>query len=317
MNTQLQRLILVLFTASLLSACQPTVLEDSITGYVEAELRLVAAPQAGWITEQTIKEGDVISIDQVLFKLDSTQQLAQYEQARQNQLAAEANLLDLQKGARPEEVQALLSQLQETKARHDLAKTELQRIQSLVNKGLTTAEQLDRAKTEAAVTQAQVQTIEDNIEIAGLGGRIDSLIRAEAQIRSAAAQVDAQNYQLSQRTVTAQITGLVHDVYYHTSEYVPAGAAVMALRLTDQDKVRFHLSQAKLNEISIGQTITINADGIDQDLTATINYIATTAEFTPPVIYSKDSRTKLVFLIEAQLAAGHTLPPGLPVDVRL
>ncbi len=312
-----QQTILLALLFVVLTACQSQQTNTELTGYIEAELRMVAAPQAGWITEQTVKEGDVVTEQQLLFKLDQVSQLAQAEQAEQNLRAAEAKLQDLQKGARPEEVKALSSQLQEAKARLTLAEKEAIRIQALVSKGLTTKEQLDRAQTDVAVSQAQVKTIEQNIQVAGLGGRIDALIGAEASIRAAAANYDNKQYQLSQRTLLSQLSGLVYEVYYHQGEYVPTAAPVLAIRLTDQDKVRFHVPQDQLTQVQLGQNIQVNADSLAAPVNAKVTYIASTAEFTPPVIYSKDSRAKLVFLVEATLPTGHKLKPGLPVDITL
>ncbi len=312
-----QQTILLALLFFVLTACQSQQTNTELTGYIEAELRMVAAPQAGWITEQTVKEGDVVTEQQLLFKLDQVSQLAQAEQAEQNLRAAEAKLQDLQKGARPEEVKALSSQLQEAKARLTLAEKEAIRIQALVSKGLTTKEQLDRAQTDVAVSQAQVKTIEQNIQVAGLGGRIDALIGAEASIRAAAANYDNKQYQLSQRTLLSQLSGLVYEVYYHQGEYVPTAAPVLAIRLTDQDKVRFHVPQDQLTQVQLGQNIQVNADSLAAPVNAKVTYIASTAEFTPPVIYSKDSRAKLVFLVEATLPTGHKLKPGLPVDITL
>jgi len=303
--------------AWLLSACQATTQETSITGYIEAELRMISAPQGGWITEQNLIIGDSVNPNQLLFKLDATRQLADVAQAQQNLFASKAQLTDLQKGARPEELNTLKSQQKEVQAKLNLAQSELKRIQSLVNQGLISTEQLDRAETDVAVSQAQVKTIENNIAVAQLGGRIDSLSRIEAQIKAADAQLAAQNYQLAQRNLTANMSGLVHEIYYHVGEYVNSGSPVLSIRLTNQDKVRFHVSQSRLNELSLGQTINIQVDGMNSTIPAKISYIASAAEFTPPVIYSKDSRAKLVFLIEAQLTAGHSLNPGMPVDVIL
>lgn len=312
-----QYFILLFLTFLGLTACQSQQPNTELTGYIEAELRMVAAPQAGWITEQSIKEGDVVTEQQLLFKLDQVSQLAQAEQAEQNLRAAEARLQDLQKGARPEEVKALSSQLQEAQAKLALAEKEVVRIQALVSKGLTTQEQLDRAQTDVAVSQAQVKTIEQNIQVAGLGGRIDALIGAEANIRAASANYDEKQYQLAQRTQLSQLNGLVYEVYYHQGEYVPTTAPVLAIRLTDQDKVRFHVPQEQMTQVQLGQTIQVNADGLATPVSAKVTYIASTAEFTPPVIYSKDSRAKLVFLVEATLPANHDLKPGLPVDITL
>lgn len=301
----------------LLTACQSEQTNNELTGYIEAELRMVAAPQAGWITEQAIREGDAVTQQHLLFRLDQVSQLAQLEQAEQNLKAAEATLQDLQKGARPEEVKALSSQLQEATARQELAQRELKRIKTLVPKGLATKEQSDRAQTNLSVSRAQVKTLEQKITIAGLGGRIDALHNAEAKVNASFALYNEKQYQLAQRNIHSNLNGLVYELYYHQGEFVPAGSAVLAVRLTDQDKVRFHVAQDQINHVKLGQTVQVKADGIEPALTATITYIASTTEFTPPVIYSKDSRAKLVFLVEATLQLKHNLTPGLPVDVRL
>lgn len=66
----------------------------------------------------------------------------------------------------------------------------------------------------------------------------------------------------------------------------------------------------------VGDDVFVSADGLAEPIRARIIYIATDAEFTPPVIYSKDTRGKLVFLIEARLPAGAGFHPGLPIEVR-
>jgi len=300
-----------------LTACQKEPVEPSITGYIEAEMRLIASPQSGWIRNHTIEAGDLITKGQLLFQLDTETQLAQLEEAEQNMMAAEAQLQDLQKGARPAELNSIKSQLQEAQAKLNLANKELQRIQSLLDKGLSTAEQLDQAQAQRKISQAQVNTLKSNIEVAGLGGRIDAMIKAEAQIRAAHAQFTARQYVLQQRSVNAEFDGEVKQVMYHQGEYINVGAAVLSVRMLGQDKVRFHLPQDKLMTVKLGQTIQVIADGMEQSMPAKISYIASTAEFTPPVIYSKDSREKLVFLIEARLNQNHSMHPGLPVDILL
>ena len=63
-----------------------------------------------------------------------------------------------------------------------------------------------------------------------------------------------------------------------------------------------------------GRTVAIHCDGCAADVPARITYVSSEAEYTPPVIYSNESRTKLVFMIEARPAAGDApkLHPGQP-----
>lgn len=57
-------------------------------------------------------------------------------------------------------------------------------------------------------------------------------------------------------------------------------------------------------------------DGTETPAVARITFIAREAEYVPPVIYSAESRQKLVFLVEARLDDPDALRPGQPVDVR-
>ena len=96
------------------------------------------------------------------------------------------------------------------------------------------------------------------------------------------------------------VTGSVQQIYYRVGELVPAGKPIVALLPPGNLKVRFFVNEAMLPKLKIGETVTISCDGCDQGLTAKISFIARTSEFTPPVIYSMEERSKLVFLIEAR-----------------
>ena len=98
---------------------------------------------------------------------------------------------------------------------------------------------------------------------------------------------------------------------------VPAGKPVLALLPPGNLKVRFFVSEALLPQIKIGETVTITCDGCAADLAAKVSFIARQSEFTPPVIYSLDERSKLVFLIEARPERPEALRVGQPVSVAL
>jgi HlyD family secretion protein len=69
--------------------------------------------------------------------------------------------------------------------------------------------------------------------------------------------------------------------------------------------------------IKYGDRITVHCDGCEPDLGAKVSFIAKSAEFTPPVIYSLEERGKLVFLIEALPEHPEKFRVGQPVDVSL
>ena len=74
-----------------------------------------------------------------------------------------------------------------------------------------------------------------------------------------------------------------------------------------------------MSSISPGKRIFVQADGGEQTYPADITYISPQAEYTPPVIYSRETRSKLVYMVEAELGEedADDLHPGQPVDVSL
>ena len=126
-------------------------------------------------------------------------------------------------------------------------------------------------------------------------------------------------WQLQEKNVAAPSGGVVQDTLYRVGEFIPAGRPVVSLLPPENIKVRFFVPQAVLPSIQMGDPIQVRLDGMDSALSARISYIAPVSEFTPPVIYSKESRAKLVFMVEARAlpAESARLHPGQPVDVRL
>ncbi|MEY2960634.1 MAG: hypothetical protein RLZ60_464, partial [Pseudomonadota bacterium] len=82
-------------------------------------------------------------------------------------------------------------------------------------------------------------------------------------------------------------------------------------------KLRLYVPETSYASISVGDTLAVECDGCAEGLTATISYISSDPEFTPPVIYSVENRQKLVYLIEARPTSEHDLNPGQIVNVRL
>jgi HlyD family secretion protein len=117
--------------------------------------------------------------------------------------------------------------------------------------------------------------------------------------------------------MVSPVTGTVQQVYYRPGEMVPAGRPIVALLPPGNLKVRFYVPEAVLPRLAYGDVIKVNCDGCAGDITARISFIASSAEFTPPVIYSREERSKLVFLVEALPNKPEALRVGQPIDVAL
>jgi HlyD family secretion protein len=127
------------------------------------------------------------------------------------------------------------------------------------------------------------------------------------------------NWKLAQKRQCAPKDALVFDTLYRPGEWVAAGKPVVMLLPPENVKVRFFVPETVVGSIHPGDRVTVRADGMTEPLAGKVSFISPQAEFTPPVIYSRESRTKLVFMIEARFGGteGGRLHPGQPVEVEL
>jgi HlyD family secretion protein len=176
----------------------------------------------------------------------------------------------------------------------------------------------DVAMQEAAVKNAQLAYDRTHQLAKTQVGTQKALDEAEAALRTAQARLNSAQTRLVRRTGVSPVTGSVQQVYYRGGELVPAGKPILALLPSGNLKVRFFVNEAMLPKLKFGDPVTITCDGCDRDIVAKISFISRASEFTPPVIYGMDERSKLVFLIEARPEERpERLRVGQPVSVAL
>jgi HlyD family secretion protein len=291
----------------------------SLQGYAEGEYVRVAAPFAGGLTQLAVQRGAQVQTGQPLYALEQENEKAARLEAEQRLKSAEARLADLQKGKRPDEIAAVAAQLAQAQAALKLSQAQLRRDEKLVGDGFISHERLDQTRSARDGDQARVNELSAQLRVAKLGARTDEIHAAQAEVEAARAAVVQSQWRLDQKSIKAPIAGLVQDTYYVQGEWVNAGSPVVSLLPPANIKVRFFVPEPGLSMLRLGQRVKVSCDGCSAALDASISYISPQAEYTPPVIYSKDNRGKLVFLIEARLAPGDAvkLHPGQPVDVRV
>ena len=175
----------------------------------------------------------------------------------------------------------------------------------------------DLAMQEAAVKNAQQAYDRAKALLKTQAGTQKTLDDAEAALRTAQARLNSSQTRLSRRKMFSPVAGPVQQIYYRVGELVAAGKPIVAILPPSNLKLRFFVNEAMLPKLKIGDTVAVSCDGCDADITAKISFIARTSEFTPPVIYSMDERSKLVFLIEARTSTPERLRVGQPVSVAL
>ena len=175
----------------------------------------------------------------------------------------------------------------------------------------------DVAMQEATMKNAQQAYDRAQALLKTQSGTQRTLDEAEAALRTAQARLNSAQTRLTRRKMFSPVAGSVQQIYYRVGELVPAGKPIVAILPPGNLKVRFFVNEATLPKLKIGDTIAVSCDGCQPGITARISFIARSSEFTPPVIYSMEERSKLVFLIEARTDTPERLRVGQPVSVAL
>ena len=175
----------------------------------------------------------------------------------------------------------------------------------------------DLNQNKATLANAQ-QTYDRANALSKTGsGTQATLDSAVSSLRVAEARVNTSETRLARRKGFAPVAGTVQQIYFREGEMVPAQRPVLSIMPPGNMKLRFFVSETELPKLSIGEDVKVTCDNCADDLTARIYFIATSAEYTPPVIYSLDERNKLVYLIQARPSKPDALRVGQPVSVYL
>lgn len=301
--------------SALIGSCAPPM--PLATGYVEGEYVQIAAVSTAQILHLTVAAGDRVTSGQALVELEKRDAEIALAQAEATLSKAESQLANLRQGKRPEEIQVIEAALASARAQAGEARRNADRLLGLAARGVATETQRDDATTTADVAEARVAEIEANLAVARLPARSDEIAAAEAVLREATAARDHALWQLERRDLTAPAAGIVTDIIRRPGEVATAGQPILSLLPDGAVRLRLYLPEADVARVAPGALLDIHCDACPPGLTATVSYIADGPEFTPPVIYSVDSRQKLVYLVEARPTEGTSLKPGQIVDVDL
>jgi len=310
--------ILPLAAALALAACGNSA-PPALQGYVEGEYVRVAAPFAGTLVSLDTQRGAQVTAGTPLFALEAESEDAAKREAQERLRKANAQVEDLRKGKRPTEIESSRALLAQAEVAAGLSEKEWRRQLDLVSKGFVSQSRADEAKAARDSDRNKVLQMQNDLATVQSGARPDEIRAAEAEAAAAKESLAQADWRLRQKTVASTVAGTVSDTLYVRGEWVPAGSPVVTVLPPANVKVRFFVPEPKLGSVKVGQKVTLACDGCGNPIDATVSFIAPQAEFTPPVIYSKDNRAKLVFLAEARPAAEDAtkLHPGQAVDVKL
>jgi len=274
-----KKLILII-CALMLASCSSS-RHEKLQGYIEGRFNYLASNYAGIVIKLLEKRGNTVKAGQPLAVLDTEPQKAALDAANENLRQAQA-------------------QYTQIKANLTLAEVTLSRYIELGKRHAIPQQSIDTAKANRDATLAQLNA-------------------ANANLLAMRANVSQAKWSYGQKLIIAPLNGKIFDNYYEVGDLVPANYPVFGLLAPENVYLAFFIPEPLLAQISVGEKVQFSCDHCKTNWSATIRFISPNTEYTPPVIYSHDSRQKLVYRVEAAIAPELTskLHPGQPVDIDI
>ncbi|MBR5688206.1 MAG: HlyD family efflux transporter periplasmic adaptor subunit [Prevotella sp.] len=303
------RMLLLASSAALLVACDNSDKEYDATGVFEATEVTVSAKTTGELTSFTVKEGDKVEQNALLGMVSTEQLKLKHEQLETNkqQLRANKRQLSASKNATDSKRLDLDKQVASIKQQIANAQREQHRFSELVKDGAVPRKQLDDINDQIAVLQRQLSATQDqissnNASLAQQGSGIDAQMDGiDAQMAGIDVQQAQIRDQMADAEVRAPLTSFVLEKYVEQGEFVTIGKPLLKLADADNMFIRAYVSSAQLENIKVGQNVTVFADYGDKQLKAydgTVAWISDKSEFTPKTIHTDDERADLVYAVK-------------------
>jgi len=305
--------------ASVLAAVIPGYGDDPgrlWNGYVEADYHYAAPLSPGRITSIPVQEGQKVEAGEVLMLLDDRAERAALAEAEARVAQAAANLQDLQTGKRKDEIDVIQASLDKAKAVQAQEKINFDRSETLLARNVISLSQWqsDRAALDAA--DAAVAELQAQLRVAELPARGAEREAAEQALKAAQAAQDSARIALDERQVRAPITGLIDDIYFQEGDVAATGAPSIAIYAPDVMKAIFFIPERERATVAVGQPLALTCDSCPPGLSARVTRLSADPQFTPPIIYSREERNRLVFRAEAISDQPLSLLPGQPVTLE-
>jgi HlyD family secretion protein len=304
------------FAASLFTACAGGA--PLAVGYVEGDFVLLAPIEVAQVKSISVKRGDRVEAGRAVAEMEADDARIALAQSEAALGEATARLADLRLGRRPEEVAVLDAMVRSSEAEAQEKRRVLARATGLLDRGIVTQPEYDEAQTAVEVAEAKINQSEANLAVAELPARPEEIKAAENQVKQAKTALDQARWRLSKRSLTAPSAGRVDDVIRNPGDVAGPSAPVISMLPDGAVKLSLFVPEPSFSAVEVGKLLRVRCDGCPDGIEARVSYVSPDPEFTPPVIYSLETRQKLVYLVEARpVGAASFLQPGQIVDVEM
>lgn len=288
-------------------------------GTMEATEVEVSSKLPGRIAQLLVKEGDVVQVNQVIARLDTSEIEAEVAQQQAVLARAEAQLKELRAGSRVEEIEEARANLQQAQDNLKLARDDWDRFDNLFKEGATSAQERDRAKNKVEVAISQVKAARERYQMIRIGPRQEVIEAARHERDRAKAALGMAQVRLRDSTILSPIGGFVLTKRAEQGEVITPGFPIVILIDPNDLWLRVYIPESEIGLVKIGQTANVTVDSFPKRrFEGKVIEISSKAEFTPRTVQTKKERVNLVFGVKISLDNRELLlKPGMPADAEI
>jgi HlyD family secretion protein len=285
-------------------------------GHIEAIDVRVATKVRGRLLQRPVDEGDAVKAGQVVAQVDTVDvELALREVVAQRDQADAALRLKVA-GSRREDVAELAARVDGVVADLVGADKELARQETLVAEGVTTAKSRDDALARRDALRAQLESARQALARTKAGSRDQEIEAARATRDAMDARIAQLRQQIADATILSPTDGLVTEKIAEPGELLAAGAPILVITDLARPWLTVYVSEPDLGSIKLGSAADVVTDG-GENRRGKVTFIASTAEFTPKNVQTRDERVKLVYRVKIGLDnADGLFKPGMPAEAH-
>ena len=306
--------LLLVLTA--LAACSSDEYPDRVVGELASDRHELSAEVSEPIRSIRVVEGETVIAGQVLVEQDTARAAANLAAAEAALAQQQARLDELVRGPRTEQIAAARASVEGANQELEFRQSEMDRIREIHARGLTSPDQLDRARAALDAAEANLKLQRAQLEERLAGTTVEELAQAEQAVKQAAARRDSAAVDLERHTLRAPVDGVADTRLFELGERPAPGQPVIIILSSSQPYARVFVPEALRVHVNAGTGALIHVDGLDTPVNGRVRWVSSEAAFTPYYALTERDRGRLSYLAKVDVTDDRErLPDGVPVAV--
>ena len=331
-NSKWKLMFTLLVVCLFLTACHTETI-NYYTGTVESDRYTAMTSLSGEVVAVYVEEGDQVKQGELLALIDTSALEIEKKRLESVLAGSEADLAQILKGAREEEVNQIRQQIEQQKDQIAILQDQLNHtfadydtIKSLYDSGAATKNELDDAEllkmnaiSKRDQAKSQKALLEENLNLVLQGATEEEVLSAQSRVDSAKWAVESVVDKMSNAQIRANHDGIIETIYFNLGEEYPMMSKFADITDAETLKVRIFVEELNLHKVAVGSEVTLKVDYDESlKLKGIVEFMSSEGEFTPKNLESKENRQEVVY--ETRVRINNTdgkLRPGMLIDIYL